>query len=119
MFLMELYPIVADSRRAKTIKVSKLVGQTGLPNLTQKMMNCFRLLLWFLLVPSAYILDCESLAFSNRVLNSSSTVRSELGGEGGGVEVEGGGGGGEDRQTGEELSWLEKTNGLVGVESAW
>ena len=98
MFLMKLYTIVADSRRAKAIKVSLLVGQTGLPNLTQKMMNCFRLLLWFLLVPSAYILDWESLAFSNRASKSSSFACTEgcggFGGEGGGVDWGGGGGGG-------------------------
>ena len=85
IFLMELYPIVADSRRANAIKVSLLVGQTGLPNLMQKMMNCFKLLLWFRLVPSAYILDWESLAFSSRQSKSSSACIEGWGegGEGG------------------------------------
>ena len=45
MFLIELYPIVADSSRANAIKVSRLVGQTGFLNLTQKRINCLRLLL--------------------------------------------------------------------------
>ena len=98
MFLMELYPIVAVSRRAKAIKVSLLVGQTGFPNLTQKMRNCFRLLLWLRLVPSAYILDWESLAFSNKASKLSWIACTEdlgdLGGEGGGVDGGGGGGGG-------------------------
>ena len=52
MFLIEPYPIVEDSNLAKAIRVSLLVGQTGLPNLTQKRMNCLMLLLLFLLVPS-------------------------------------------------------------------
>ena len=72
IFLIELYPIVADSSLAKAIRVSLLVGQTGFPNLTQKRMNCLRLLLWLRLVPSAYILAWESLAFSKSWLKWSS-----------------------------------------------
>ena len=99
MFLIEPYPIVEDSNLAKAIRVSLLGGQTGLPNLTQKRMNCLMLLLLFLLVPSAYIMAWESCAFLRRALNWSSTVRS-LAVEGAALrgeealELAGGGGGG-------------------------
>lgn len=87
MFLIEPYPIVEDSNLAKAISVSLLVGQTGLPNLTQKRMNCLMLLLLFLLVPSAYIMAWESCAFLRRALNWSSTVVS-LAAEGAGMRGE-------------------------------
>ena len=80
--------MVADSSLAKAISVSLLVGQTGLPNLTQKIMNCFKLLLWLRLVPSAYIMDCESLASSSSELKWSSAAWScklGVGGEKGGL----------------------------------
>ena len=95
MFLIEPYPIVEDSNLAKAIRVSLLVGQTGLPNLTQKRMNCLMLLLLFLLVPSAYIMAWESCAFLRRALNWSATVGgAALRGEEALVLAAGGGGGG-------------------------
>ena len=95
MFLIEPYPIVEDSNLAKAIRVSLLVGQTGLPNLTQKRMNCLMLLLLFLLVPSAYIMAWESCAFLRRALNWSSTIGgAALHGEEALVLAAGGGGGG-------------------------
>ena len=66
MFLIESYPIVTDSSLAKAMRVSLSVGQTGLSNLTQKRRNCLMLLLWFRLVPSAYMLAKESFAFASR-----------------------------------------------------
>ena len=90
IFLMESYPIVADSSLAKAMSVSLLVGQTGFPNLTQKSKNCLRLLLWLRLVPSAYILAKESFAFESKASNSLSTGRGlqegVLGGLGGGED---------------------------------
>ena len=66
IFLIESYPIVKDSSRAKAMRVSLVVGQTGLPNLTQKRINCLILLLWLRLVPSAYMLDKESFALESK-----------------------------------------------------
>ena len=97
MFLMVPYAIVAASSLAKAIKVSRFVGQTGLPNLTQKRMNCLMLLLWFLLVPSAYIRDWDSLALVKRTLKWSlvavSRISSSISGEVGGEDGGGSGGG--------------------------
>ena len=83
--------MVAASNLANAIKVSLFVGQTGLPNLTQKIMNCFRLLLWFLLVPSAYIMDWDNFAFCRRTLNWSWVALSRAWAKLG--EPDGGGGG--------------------------
>ena len=66
--------MVEDSSLANAISVSLVVGQAGLWNLTQKIMNCLMLLLWFLLVPSAYIMAWDSLAFSSRAENRSSAA---------------------------------------------
>ena len=93
IFLMEAYPIVQDSSLAKAMRVSLSVGQAGLPNFTQKRRNCLMLLLLFLLVPSAYIIAWESLAFLRRALNWAAAAPSTTA-DGPGQLVEGGGGGG-------------------------
>ena len=87
--------MVAASSLAKAINVSWFVGQTGFPNLTQKSMNCLMLLLWFRLVPSAYIMDWDSLALVKRTLKWSLVARvsSSISGEEGGEDGGGGGGG--------------------------
>ena len=88
----------ADSSLANAISVSLVVGQKGFWNLVQKSMNCLRLLRWFLLVPSANILDWESRALSSSAWNWSSATKSpseDVGSTGPGGGEGGGTGGGE------------------------
>ena len=91
--------MVEDSSLANAINVSLSVGHTGLLNLTQKIMNCLMLLLWLRFVPSAYIIDCDSLASSRSTLKWSSAAwlcKPGVGGEGGGLDGGESGSGGED-----------------------
>ena len=53
IFLRVPYDTVIQANLAKAMRVSLLVGQTGLSNLIQKNINCVMFDLWFLLVPSA------------------------------------------------------------------